>query len=76
MNHRLNNFRQTTSWMTTGLLLMVVTTFGVFAQTHASEAEIGLKEIPASISTHALQLLGTCETKPERPNNIRGILYR
>ena len=37
MKNNIRKFRPSTNWITTVLLTLFVTTFGIFAQTHASE---------------------------------------
>jgi hypothetical protein len=61
MRDTINKFHPATSWITTALLTLVITTFGIFAQTHASERDTSFAEVSSSISSHALQLLIVCD---------------
>jgi hypothetical protein len=65
MKNAINKFYPTTNWVTAGLLTLVVTSFGIFAETHATEREITFNDVrtdvSASISTHAIKLLTVCE---------------
>jgi hypothetical protein len=65
MKNAINKFNPATNWITTGLLTLVVTSFGIFAESHASEREITFKDVrtdvTASISTHAEKLLTVCD---------------
>ena len=65
MKNAINKFYPTTNWVTAGLLTLVVTSFGIFAESHASEREVTFKDVrtdvTASISTHAGKLLTVCE---------------
>lgn len=70
MRDTINKFRPATSWITTALLMLVITTFGIFAQTHASERDTSLAEVSSSISSHALQLLAVCEDVNAVSSNI------
>ena len=60
MRDMLNKYRPATSWITTGLLTLVVTTFGFFAQSHTGERDTNFAEVSSSISSHALQLVSVC----------------
>lgn len=62
MADAINKFQPSTSWITTGMLVLVITAFGIFAQTHANERDPSLAEIGSSISSHALQLVTVCES--------------
>ena len=61
MRNTINKFHPSTGWITTALLTLVITTFGIFAQTHASDRDTSFAEVSSSISSHALQLLVVCE---------------
>ena len=65
MKNAINKFSPATNWVTTGLLTLVVTSFGIFAESHGSEREITFNDVrtdvSASISTHAEKLLIVCE---------------
>ena len=65
MKNAINKFYPTTNWVTAGLLTLVVTSFGIFAESHATEREITFNDVrtdvSASISTHAVKLLTVCE---------------
>jgi hypothetical protein len=65
MKNEINKFYPTTNWVTAGLLTVVVTSFGIFAETHATEREITFNDVrsdvSASISSHAVKLLTVCE---------------
>jgi hypothetical protein len=69
MENAINKFYPTTNWVTAGLLTVVVTSFGIFAETHATEREITFNDVrtdvSASISTHAVKLLSVCEDATE-----------
>lgn len=64
MKNAINQFYPATNWVTAGLLTLVVTSFGIFAESHASEREITFNDVrtdvSASISTHAVKLLAVC----------------
>ena len=64
MKNAINKFYPTTNWVTAGLLTLVVTSFGIFAESHATEREITFNDVrtdvSASISTHAVKLLTVC----------------
>jgi hypothetical protein len=60
MKDTIRRFRPATSWFTTGMLTLVIATFGVFAQTHAREQDTSLATVTTSICSHALQRLGVC----------------
>jgi hypothetical protein len=65
MKNATSKFHPTTNWVTAGLLTVVVTSFGIFAETHATEREITFDDVrtdvSTSISTHAVKLLSVCE---------------
>ena len=65
MKNAINKFYPTTNWVTAGLLTLVVTSFGIFAESHATEHEITFSDVrtdvSASISSHAIKLLTVCE---------------
>ena len=65
MKNSPNRFNPATNWVTAGLLTLAVTSFGIFAETHATEREITFNDVrsdvSASISTHAVKLLSVCE---------------
>jgi len=41
MNTNIRKFRPSANWITTVLVTLIVATFGIFAQTHASERGAG-----------------------------------
>ena len=65
MKNANNKFNPATNWVTAGLLTLAVTSFGIFAESHATEREITFNDVrtdvSASISTHAVKLLTVCE---------------
>jgi hypothetical protein len=65
MINAINKFNPATNWVTAGLLTLVVTSFGIFAESHATEREITFNDVrtdvTASISSHAEKLLTVCE---------------
>jgi hypothetical protein len=65
MKNAINKFNPATNWVTAGLLTLVVTSFGIFAESQATEREITFsdvrEDVSASISTHAIKLLNVCE---------------
>ena len=73
MENSISRFRPSTSWITTALLTLVVATFGIFAQTHASEREVSFVEVSSSITAHAGQLMSSCNDQLDSRANI--ILY-
>lgn len=70
MTDTINKFHPATSWITTGVLVMVITAFGIFAQTHAGERDPSLAEVSSSISSHALQLLTVCENSTNTVSSL------
>ena len=65
MKSATNKFYPTTNWVTAGLLTLVVTSFGIFDETHATEHEITFNDVrtdvSTSITTQAVKLLSGCE---------------
>jgi hypothetical protein len=65
MTNANNKFYPTTNWVTAGLLTLTVTSFGIFAETHATEHDITFNDVRTDVSTtissHALKLLTVCE---------------
>ena len=58
MKNNINSIRPATNWITTVLLTLFVATFGIFAQTHASEPGDSFQsELP-------VLLTGTCDNQP------------
>ncbi|MFP6806524.1 MAG: hypothetical protein VB957_04995 [Pseudomonadales bacterium] len=74
MSHNTNKFRPTTNWMTTALLTLFVSTFGIFAQSHASERTVSLQDITERISRQAVDGISYCDTNVKKSQNV--ILYR
>ncbi len=71
MKNTSRQFRPTTNWLTTAVLAVTVSAFGLFAQTQASETDLDLATIGKSFSDHALSGLdgslglGGCDLKQE-----------
>lgn len=61
----INKFNPAANWVTTGLLTMVIASFAIFVETHASERNVTLGEVSTDvtdgISTHATRLFTGCE---------------
>ena len=70
MRETINTFQPSTSWITTGLLVLVITAFGIFAQTHASEPGPHLTEVRSDFSSHALQPPINCAGGTNTMNSI------
>jgi len=50
MKYAINKFNPATNWVTAGLLTLVVTSFGIFAESHASEREITFNDVRTDVS--------------------------
>jgi hypothetical protein len=50
MKNAINKFNPATNWVTAGLLTLVVTSFGIFAESHASERDITFNDVRTDVS--------------------------
>ncbi len=74
MNNIKPRFQPATNWITTAVLAIAVSAFGIFAQTQASESDLDLAALGKSLSSHALSGLGSCDLQKSKKPIV--LLYR
>ncbi len=57
MKYAINKFSPATNWITAGLLTLVVASFGIFAESHASEREITFNDVRTDVSASIQTIL-------------------
>jgi hypothetical protein len=50
MKNAINKFNPATNWVTAGLLTLIVISFGIFAESHASERDITFNDVRTDVS--------------------------
>lgn len=80
MKDAIRNYKPATNWITTGLLTLVITSFGIYTEIHASDGEITFTDVSADlsagVSSHSKQSPLVCDGKNLVEKQSTVFLYR